>query len=218
MTQQAVVQGLLDRYGRTFAEEAGIRLSDQPSPLYQLLVLSTLVSARISSEIAVAGARELFAAGYRTAKAMSAASWNDRVHALDRSHYRRNEARTATMLGEGAELLTDRWRGDLRRLHDEAGGDVRRVKALLTTFPGIGPVGADIFLREVQATWPDVAPYFDSRVLDGARKLALPDDPRKLAKLAGPASRLPNLAAALVRVALSHRPADELVAAGASTA
>jgi hypothetical protein len=49
MTQQALVQGVLDRYGQTFAEEAGIRLSDQPSPLYQLLVLSTLVSARISS-------------------------------------------------------------------------------------------------------------------------------------------------------------------------
>jgi endonuclease III len=217
MTQQAEVKALLDRYGRTFAEQAGIRLSDQPSPLYQLLVLSTLVSARISSDIAVAGARELFAAGYRTAKAMSAASWHERVGALDRAHYRRNDARTATMLGEGAELLTGRWRGDLRRLHDEAAGDVPRVKALLTTFPGIGPVGADIFLREVQATWPDVAPYFDARVLDGARKLALPDDPRRLAKLAGPASRLPNLAAALVRVALSHRPADELVAAGSSS-
>lgn len=214
MTQQAVVKALLDRYGRTFAQEAGIRLSDQPSPLYQLLVLSTLVSARISADIAVAAARELFAAGYRTARAMSAASWQDRVGALDRANYTRYDGRTSTMLGEGAELLTARWRGDLRRLHDEAAGDVRRVKALLTTFPGIGPVGADIFLREVQATWPDVAPYLDARVLDGARKLALPDDPRKLAKLAGPASRLPNLAGALVRVALSHRPADELVGAG----
>jgi hypothetical protein len=147
---------------------------------------------------------------------MSAASWYDRAHALDRAHYRRNEARTTTMLGEGAELLTDRWRGDLRRLHDEAAGDTRHVKALLTTFPGIGPVGADIFLREVQATWPDVAPYFDARVLDGARKLGLPDDPGRLAKLAGPASRLPNVASALVRVALSHRPAEELVVAGSS--
>jgi hypothetical protein len=217
MTEQAVVKALLDRYGRTFAEEAGIRLSDQPSPLFQLLVLSTLLSARISSDVAIAGARELFAAGYRTPRAMSAASWHDRVTALDRGHYRRNEVRTATMLGEGADLLTSRWRGDLRRLHGEAGGDAGGIKSLLTAFPGIGPVGADIFLREVQATWPDVAPYLDARVLDGARKLALPDDPQKLAKLAGPASRLPHLAAALVRVSLSRRPADELVAAGSPT-
>jgi hypothetical protein len=31
MTQQAVIGVLLDRYGRTYAEEAGIRLRDQPS-------------------------------------------------------------------------------------------------------------------------------------------------------------------------------------------
>jgi hypothetical protein len=213
MTQQAVVKVLLDRYGRTFAEEAGIRLGDQPSPLYQLLVLATLVSARISADIAVAAARELFAAGYRSGKAMSAASWQDRIGALDRAGYRRYDARTATMLGEGSELLIGRWHGDLRRLHAEAGGDAGRIKSLLTAFPGIGPVGADIFLREVQATWPDIGPYLDSKVLDGARKLGLPDDPDALAKIAGPASQLPHLAAALVRVSRSRQAPQELVSA-----
>jgi hypothetical protein len=62
-TEKAVVDVLLDRYGRTFAREAGIKLADQPKPLYQLLVLATLLSARISAEVAVAGARELFEAG-----------------------------------------------------------------------------------------------------------------------------------------------------------
>ena len=33
---------LLKRYGRTYADEAGIRLADKPAPLYQLLVLATL--------------------------------------------------------------------------------------------------------------------------------------------------------------------------------
>lgn len=61
-----LVGELLDRHGRTYSEEAGIRLADKPSPLYQLQVLSTLLSARISADIAVAAARELFAAGYRT--------------------------------------------------------------------------------------------------------------------------------------------------------
>jgi hypothetical protein len=59
---KAVVEVLLDRYGWTFAEEAGITLADKPGPLYQLLVLSTLLSARISADIAIAAARELFAA------------------------------------------------------------------------------------------------------------------------------------------------------------
>ena len=70
-----VVRELLGRCGSCYAEEAGIRLADRPGPLYQLLVLATLASARISAGIAVAAARELFAAGYRSPKAMSEASW-----------------------------------------------------------------------------------------------------------------------------------------------
>ena len=156
---ELIVKALLDRCGRTYAEEAGIRLADRPGPLYQLLVLATLLSARISADIAVAAARELFAAGYRSPKAMSEASWQERVDALGRGHYRRYDERTATMLGDGADLLSSRWHGDLRRLRDEASGDTGRLASLLTEFPGLGPTGASIFLREVQDAWPAVAPY-----------------------------------------------------------
>jgi hypothetical protein len=131
------VEAVLDRYGRTFAEEAGIRLADRPAPLYQLLVLATLLSARISAGVAVAAARELFGAGYRTPQAMLEGSWQDRVDALGRGHYRRYDERTATMLGDGARLCRERWRGDLRRLHAEAGGDVARLRTLLVEFPGL---------------------------------------------------------------------------------
>jgi hypothetical protein len=86
---QLIVRELLGRCGSSYAEEAGIRLADRPGPLYQLLVLATLASARISADIAVAAAGELFAAGYRSPKAMSEASWQDRVDALGRGHYRR---------------------------------------------------------------------------------------------------------------------------------
>ncbi len=195
----AVVRDLLDAHGRSYAGEAGIRLADKPAPLYQLLVLATLLSARISGQIAVAAARELFAAGYRTPAGMQAASWQDRVDALGRGHYRRYDERTATTLGDGAALLIRRWRGDLRRLRAEAGGDTGRLTAGLTAFPGIGPTGADIFLREVQGVWPEVAPYLDQQVIEGARRAGLPADPRSLAELAGPAAALPRFAAALVR-------------------
>ena len=196
---EAAVRELLRGHGRSYAAEAGIRLADKPAPLYQLLVLATLLSARISGDIAVAAARELFAAGYRTPRAMHTASWQDRVDALGRGHYRRYDERTATMLGDGAGLLLQRWHGDLRRLRAEAGGDTGRLTAGLTAFPGIGPTGADIFLREVQGVWPEVAPYLDKQVIAGARKAGLPTDPRALAALAGPAAELPRLAAALVR-------------------
>jgi endonuclease III len=209
-TDDALKTALLDRFGRTYAEEAGIRLADQPAPLYQLLVLATLLSARISADIAVAAARELFAAGYRTAPAMQEASWQDRVDALGRGHYKRYDERTATMLGDGADLLTGRWHGDLRRLRDEADGQVGQIATLLQEFPGIGPAGASIFLREVQAVWPTVAPYVDDRVRAGARQVGLPGDPVALAQRAGSDPELARLAAALVRVTLGKDAAGEV--------
>jgi endonuclease III len=196
------VSDLLERYGRTYADEAGIQLADEPSPLYRLLVLATVLSARISADIAVAAARELSAAGYRTPAAMTGASWQNRVDALGRAHYRRYDERTATMLGDAAQLLQDRWKGDLRRLHEEADGDVGALQKLLQEFPGIGPAGADIFLREVQGVWPDVRPYLDRRALDAARDRGLPEAVNELAALV-PDRDLPRLAAALVRASLA---------------
>ena len=214
------MQALLQRYGTTYARQAGIRLADRPAPLYQLLVLATLLSARISGDIAVAAARELFAAGYRTPRAMTGATWHDRVAALDRGHYRRYDERTAAMLGDSAGLMLSRWRGDLRRLRDAADGDAGRIAGSLTEFAGIGPGGADIFLREVQAVWPSVAPHLDQRVLDGAARVGLPRRPGALSEAAAraggpfaPEDKLARLAAALIRVAKSDRAAQEVAAA-----
>lgn len=205
-----VVKVLLDRFGRTSAEQAGIRLADKPSPLYQLLVLATLLSARISADIAVAAAKELFAAGYRTPQRMRQATWQDRVDALGRAGYRRYDERTSTMLGDAAVLLLDRWRGDLRKLRDDADGDPKRIRGLLTGFTGMGPVGADIFLREVQAVWPQVAPYVDRRVTQGAKKVGLPPSARDLSGLVDSPRDLARLASALVRVSPGSRAADEV--------
>src|SRR5699024_7260765 len=91
---------LLEHSAQTFAAEARITLRDKPSPLYRLLVLSTLLSARISSDIAVAATRELSRAGLRTPEHMRDATWQERVDALGRGHYRRYDERTATMLGD----------------------------------------------------------------------------------------------------------------------
>jgi hypothetical protein len=204
-----MVRELLHRHGQTYAEEAGIRLEDRPGPLYQLLVLATLLSTRIRASVGVAAARQLFAAGYRSPKAMDAASWQDRVDALGRGHYRRYDERTATMLGDSARLCLERWSGDLRRLHAQAPGDAGRLRALLDEFPGIGPTGADIFLREAQLVWPDVRPYLDRKVAAGARRLRLPGQPAPLAALVD-RKDVPRLAAALVRVSLDAKAATQL--------
>jgi endonuclease III len=204
-----LIRALLRTYGRTYAEEAGIRLVDKPGPLFQLIVLTMLLSKPISSDLAIAAARELFAAGYRTPQSILDASWQDRVDALGRGHYRRYDESTSTLLAKSAQHCLDRWRGDLRRMRAEAGGDRQRLQAFLTEFPGIGPTGADIFLREVQAIWPEYRPSVDAKVVDGARALHL--SPAAIGELAPP-EEVPRLASALVRVGRARRLPDDLQA------
>ena len=194
------VRSVLDDHGRTFAQEAGITLRDRPKPLFQLLVLSLLASTRISADIAVAAARELWSAGWRTPHGMLDSTWQERVDALGRGGYRRYDESTASRLAEMAERVLDEYGGDLRALRPESPAGVEDLRDGLTAFTGIGLVGADIFCREVQAVWPEVQPFFDRRSLAGARSLRLPDDPARLASLA-PDGRVADLAAALVRVA-----------------
>ncbi|MFD4697975.1 endonuclease [Streptomyces niveus] len=206
MTQQAVVAALLRSHGSTYAEDAGIRLRDTPQPLYQLIVLALLLSAPIRAGVAVSTARALNETGLRNPRRMAAATWQQRVDALDRGGYRRYDESTATQLADGADLLTRRWHADPRRMRAEADGDVPILRHLLQDLPGIGPTGADIFLREVQAVWPEVVPYFDTKALRGAERLGLGTDGAALTRLAGEAGPA-ALAAALVRAALD----DDLV-------
>lgn len=203
------VRSLLHAAGTTYAGQAGIRLADRPAPLYQLLVVSVLLATRIKADLAVAAARELFAAGCGTPRGMLQATWQDRVDALGRAHYVRYDESTATALGEGARLLQERWHGDLRRLRAEAGGEVPRLERLLQEFPRLGPTGAAIFCREVQEVWPQLRPYLDAKTLAGARRLHLPADPDRLAGLVGEAE-LTRLAAGLVRVSLDAKLAQQV--------
>lgn len=215
MSDKETARALLRAHGRTFAEEAGIRLKDTSQPLYRLLVLAMLLSARIRASVAVESARALAGAGMKDARAMADATWQQRVDALGEGGYRRYDERTSTQLGDGAELLLERYGGDLRRMREEADGDVDRLRDLLTEVPGIGPTGADIFLREVQGIWPEVHPYLDAKTLQGAERLGLPKDSRALARLVE-RDETPALAAGLIRAALDKAVAEDVrEAAGA---
>ncbi|MFE9866810.1 endonuclease [Streptomyces sp. NPDC005506] len=211
MTARRTVEVLLSRYGTTYAAEAGIQLRNTPQPLYQLLV-SNLLSARIRASVAVAAARALFGHGMRSPDRMIGATWQQRVDALGEGGYQRYDERTATQLGDGAQLLLVEYGGDLRRLRREADGDLDILRSGLRRTPGMGPAGADIFVREVQAVWPETAPFLDAKALQGAEKLGLPTSPAELARLAeqaddrGPAV----LAAALVRAALDKHVVEDV--------
>jgi hypothetical protein len=203
------VKRLLDTCGTTYAEQSGIRLADKPAQLYQLLVLTVLLSTRIQADIAVDATRELTRSKMGTPQRMLKASWQQRVDALDRAHYVRYDESAATSLGAGAEVAINTYGGDLRRMRPTGAQPERQLRTALQRFPRIGQVGADIFCREVQAVWPELRPFLDRRALKGASRLDLPADPQRLARMV-PEDDLARLAAALVRVSLDDKLVQQL--------
>ena len=201
-SQKETARTLLERHGRTFADELGIDIAkNTPAPLSRLLRAATLMSARISSSIAVDAARSLAKHGWRSPQKLAGSTWEQRVKALNEAGYARYQERTATMLGDLTDHLLDRYGGDLRRLRDEADHHPEAERKLLKEFKGLGDVGVDIFFREVQVAWGELAPFADKRALDAAGRLKLPKDAAKLAGLVGDRD-FPRLVAALVRVEL----------------
>ncbi len=213
-SEREIVRALLKRHGRTFAEEIGIAVEkNTPSPLFRLLCASLLFSTRISAKIAVRAAKALSDQGWTTPQKMAGSTWEERARTLNEAGYARYDERTSTALGETAEMLLDRYGGDLRNLREEADHEPGEERRLLKRFKGIGDVGVDIFFREAQAAWDELFPFADRRALQGAKNLGLEDDPSSLARLVGDHD-FPRLVAALVRVELEGDHDEVLEEAG----
>lgn len=199
------VRTLLRDYGRTFAEEAGIPLGrNDPSGIFRLLCASSLYGARISATVATAAIRALAKAGWISSAKMAASTWEERTRVLNQNGYARYDESTSRRLGDMAQTVEEKYGGDLRHLRDEADRDPGAERLLLRQFKGMGEVSVNIFLREVQAIWPEIYPCADARALNAARRLELPSSAQGLAELVS-RPQLPKLVAALVRFDLDKR-------------
>ena len=182
--KQDIISRLLDRCGRTFADELNIRVErNTPSEWFKLLVYVLLSSRRIGKQLALRAAREIFKEGWTTPQRMAKTTWEQRVEVLDRAHYVRYDYSTATYLGDTTNLLLQKYKGDLRNLREAAERQPDRERQLLKEFKGIGDVGCDIFFREAQAVWGELYPFADRRALKAGQSLGLGSTPAELAKL-----------------------------------
>jgi endonuclease III len=210
--RKQLVQRLLKVAGTTYAAEAGVRISDKPMPLFQLLVLCMLASKPIDATIAMRAGHELFSDGLRTPKAVLDCDRRTMIKAFGRAHYVRYDESSATRLTEIAQRVLDEYSGDLREIARRSDEDIDTAKRMLKQFKGIGDTGADIYLREVQDVWTWVRPYFDKRAARAAKSLGLPNDPKELGALAPRANA--RLAAALVRASLDDDVRQQVASAG----
>ena len=210
-----IIEALLRRFGETYAQALSIDLAGgTPTALFQWLCASLLFSARIRADAALRAAKALFEAGLITPETMASATWEERTRILNRAGYARYDESTSRMLGETSRMLLDRYQGDLRKLREAAGRDPQEERRLLEEFKGIGDVGADIFMREIQLVWEELYPFADRRGLSAAARLGLGDSAQALSAFVDRAD-FPRLMAALVRVDLGKH-YDKILAEAAS--
>jgi hypothetical protein len=197
-----LIDALIAEHGTLYSEAMGADIArDTPQELFHWLVGAILLSARISSGLAVQAGAALRKAGLHKIDGILGAERDALVRVLNRNGYARYDESTADYLRDTARWARETWGGDLRRLRDES-GDAAGVRKALTGAKGLGPMGARIFAREAQLVWDVVYPELDGPALEQARRYGLPDDAVDLAELAGGRERFVRLCAALTAVAL----------------
>jgi hypothetical protein len=204
--QKRTARAVLEREGRGFAEEIGLGRTNNPASLFGLLVAAVVVAPRGEATGPARAAHEV-TNRWHTASDLAAAAAQDVAKELgaavegfdadDGDDSASGDARTLVAL---AAAVSETWGGDLRRLREEAGEDPARERALLTELPGVDDAVADVFLREVQVLWPEIAPFADDRALRAAAALGLGESADDLGRYGGGAEKVGRLAGALARI------------------
>lgn len=154
---EKAVRDLIEEYGLIFSASLGIDLkSGREEEIFKWFLASILFGKRISRKIASRTYKEFEARGILTAEKILETGWDRLVTTLDEGGYVRYDFSTATMLLETMKKLLNDY-GTLTALHHKAINQ-RDLENRLTDFKGIGPVTANIFLREMRTTWQKADP------------------------------------------------------------
>lgn len=150
-----------------YSEDLEINLQE-PDGRFRWFLASILFGARISERIAAKTYMVLQRAGLDSPEKIMAAGWNELVSILDKGGYVRYDFSTATKLLEIVRDLLDRY-GSLEELRRQS-ADAKDLERRLREFKGIGPVTAQIFLRELRGPWK-ISPRISSRAREMAQCL-----------------------------------------------
>lgn len=212
MARRDIVDALIDHQGTLYSEEMGADIArDEPVQWFHWLLGAQLLSARIAAANAVEAGAGLKSEDLHKIDPILDASRDRRIRVLNANGYARFDNRGADYIHAAAELVKEKYAGDLRKLR-AAGGDRDGILKALQEVKGIGPAGAEIFAREAQLVWDELYPTLGKPAEQAAQDLSLPRDADALADLAGSRDRFVHLVAALTRAALDG-PAKEVTAA-----
>lgn len=157
---------------QSYSVELGLDLT-KPEDRFKWFLASILFAKRISAEIAKKTFHRFEEEGLTTPERILEAGWDRLVQVLDSGGYVRYDFSTASNLLCVMEELKEK-HGDLEELHRESRDPVD-LEERLKEFRGVGPVGVNIFLRELRGIWEKAEPEPSGMAIKAAHRIKVED-------------------------------------------
>lgn len=155
---------------KNYSEELGLDLN-KAEDRFKWFLASILFAKRISSQVAKKTFKRFQEEGLVTPEAILEAGWDKLVKVLDSGGYVRYDFSTASNLLDVSKSLLERF-GSIDEVHHRAESS-KHLEELLASFRGIGPVGVNIFLRELRGIWSKADPEPSKLAVETARRLGV---------------------------------------------
>ncbi|RDE14435.1 MAG: hypothetical protein C4K47_04600 [Candidatus Thorarchaeota archaeon] len=168
---------------KTYSYELGLDLGN-PDGRFEWFLASILFAKRISTQISRRTFVRFREEGLTTPDAILEAGWDKLVEVLDSGGYTRYDFSTASALLDIMGNLRERY-GSLEAIHAQAESS-RDLETKLMEFRGVGPIGVNIFLRELRGIWEKANPNPSKLAIQAANKL----DMKRIDKLESQLVRL----------------------------
>jgi endonuclease III len=140
---------------QSYSHELGLDLT-RPEDRFKWFLASVLFAKRISAETAKETYLYFEQEELTSPDAILHAGWGRLVEVLDSSGYTRYDFSTARKLLGIAKTLKEKY-GSLEKLHAESKSP-SDLENRLQEFKGVGPMGVNIFLRELRGIWEKAKP------------------------------------------------------------
>jgi endonuclease III len=155
---------------QSYSGELGLDLT-KPADRFKWFLASVLFAKKISAETAKETYWYFEQEELTSPDAILNAGWDRLVEVLDSGGYTRYDFSTARKLLEIAKTLKEKY-GSLERLHVESISPSDLEKRL-QEFKGVGPVGVNIFLRELRGIWEKAKPTPSPMAVLTAQRIGL---------------------------------------------
>src|SRR5271157_2836395 len=155
---------------QSYSNELDLDLS-KAEDRFKWFLASVLFAKRISAETAKETYFYFEQEELTSPDSILEAGWDRLVEVLDSGGYTRYDFSTATNLLGIAKTLKEKY-GDLEGLYAESISAVD-LERRLQEFKGVGPVGVNIFLRELRGIWEKAKPKPSPIAVATAQKIGL---------------------------------------------